>query len=73
MTDSRQIYAGVDYTPTVALVVFALVLSPALLVLSGPIGDLPAAAALAFSSVCLAVAWIQWTRFSTLSIASVVR
>ena len=72
MNDPRRIYTGADYAPTVALVVFALVFSPALLVLSGPVGEAPLTAALAFSAACLALAWILWTRFSTLSIASVV-
>ena len=72
MTDSRRIYTGADYAPA-ALVVFGIVFSPALLFLSGPIGDLRAAAALALSTACLAFAWVRWTRFSTLSIASVIR
>jgi hypothetical protein len=42
MTDSRRIYTGADYAPA-ALVVFGIVFSPALLFLSGPIGDLRAA------------------------------
>lgn len=73
MIDFRRIYTGADYTSTVALVVFAVFFSPALLLLSGPIGGLPPAAALALSAACLAFAWIRWTRFSTLTIASIVR
>ena len=73
MTDPRRIYAGADYTPTVALIVLGLVFSPALLVLSGPVRDVPITGALAFSAACLALACFLWTRYSTLSIASVVR
>lgn len=73
MNDSRRIHTGADYTPTVALVVFALVFSPALLFLSGPVSEAPITAALTLSAACLAVAWFLWTRFSALSIGSVVR
>ena len=73
MADPRRIYSGFDYTPTVALVVFALVFSPALVALSGPVSEVSITAALAFSASCLVLARLLWTRFSTLSIASVVR
>lgn len=73
MTDSRRIYTGADYTLTIALVTFALIFSPALLILSGPVTFLPVAVGSAFSALCLALACVSWTRFSTLTIASVVR
>ena len=70
MNESLRTYTGANYVPTVALLVFAFVFSPTLLVLSGPAGA--ASYALAFSCVCLALARASWRR-STLSIASVVR
>lgn len=73
MTDSRRIYTGADYTPTIALVAFAFIFSPALLILSGPVTVLLVAVGSAFSALCLALAWVSWTRCSTLTIASVVR
>lgn len=73
MTDSRRIFTGADYTPTIALVAFAFVFGPALLILSGPVTALLAAVGSAFSTLCLALAWVSWSRFSTLTIASVVR
>lgn len=73
MTDSHRIYTGADYTPTIALVALALVFCPALFVLSAPVGDVSITAAFAFSGACLTLAGFLWTRFSALSIASVVR
>ncbi len=73
MTKSRQTYTGTDYNLTVALLVVAFVFSPAMLVLSRPVGFVPAGIALGLSALCVVLARISWRRFSTLTIASVVR
>jgi len=70
---SYQTYTGTDYNLTVALLVIALIFSPAMLLLSWPVDFLSAASAAALSTFCLGSAWVSWSRFSTLTIASVVR
>ena len=73
MPNSCQTYRGTDYNLTVALLAFALVFSPAILMLSIPFSSVSAAVALGVSTLCVALAWMSWSRSSTLTIASVVR
>ena len=72
MKSSQQRYTGTDYNSTVALVIVALVFSPALLVLSSPFGNASVYASAAFSAMCLVLAWANWKKRSALTIPSIV-
>jgi uncharacterized membrane protein YhaH (DUF805 family) len=62
---------GTNYTTTAALLILAFVFIPAVLIVSRPSGDASLSAAIACSLVCIALARINWTKFSQLSIASI--
>lgn len=72
MFESQQKSSGTRYTLTVALVAMALIFSPAILMISRPVGYLPLGLAVAASAFCLAVAWLTWRKYSLLSIPSIV-
>ena len=62
---------GTSYTGTVALLVIAFILIPAILIISRPFGPLPLALAVLSSVICTVLARMSWTQFSQLSIPSV--
>lgn len=71
MFDSQQKSTGTRYTMTVALLVGALIFSPAALIVAGSTGYVAVSLALACSALCVALAWINWKRRSELTIPSV--
>lgn len=66
----HQKTTGTDYTATVALLAAAVVFSPALLIVSRPVGFAPVALALAFSAACGVAAAAAWRKRSRLTIPS---
>lgn len=60
MFQTNQKPSGQDYTATVAFVVIAVAVSPALLLLSHPFGVMHVLAASVLSAVSLAVARNSW-------------
>jgi hypothetical protein len=71
MFDSQQKSTGTGYTTSVALLAVALIFSPAVLIASRPFGYVSLSVAIACSTVCLALAWINWKKSSQLSIPSI--
>jgi len=70
MFNPCQKSTGTSYTTTVALLIVAVVFSPAVLVASRPIGHVALSLAVACSSLCVALAWVSWRKSSQLSIPS---
>lgn len=70
MFDSQQKYTGTQYTTTVALLVAAFVMSPAILLASGPVSY---GSAIGASVLCIVLARVTWQRQSRLSIPSIVK
>lgn len=70
MADFTRRFTGTTYTATVALIVAALVFSPAVLIMSGRPHYGSISIAFVFSLVCLVLAWFSWTR-AQLTIASI--
>lgn len=62
---------GREYTATVALLVVAFVVSPAILIVSGPVEIFSLSLAIACSALAMALAWVTWKRSSQLSIPSI--
>jgi len=71
MFESHAKSTGTQYTLTVALLALAFVFSPALLVLSNRFGYLSISLAVACSVLCVILAWVNWTRYSQLTIPSI--
>lgn len=61
---------GSGYTRTVAYLAVAFIFSPAVLVVSRPVGFIAISLAIACSALCVTLAWLNWRKFSQLSIAS---
>jgi hypothetical protein len=70
MLDPQQKFTGTRYTTVIALVAAAAFFSTAVLFLSGLSGQASVSLALAFSGVCLALAWFNWSNYSRLTIPS---
>lgn len=70
MFDSHQKSTGTQYTMTVALLIVAFIFSPAVLILSRPFGYVSVSLALACSALCVAFAWVNWRKYSQLTIPS---
>ena len=68
MFDTDRKSTGSHYTTTVALLVMAFIFSPALLVVSRPLGFVSVTLALAFSMLCVAFAWGNWRKHSPVPI-----
>jgi hypothetical protein len=68
MIDSQRKSTGTEYTTTVALLVLAFIFSPAILIVSGQFGYWSVSLALACSALCVALAWVNWTKYSRLTI-----
>ena len=71
MFDSKQKSTGTRYTMMVGLLVGGLIFGPAALIVSGSSGYVAVSLALACSSLCVALAWINGKRRSELTIPSV--
>ena len=71
MFDSQQKSTGTGYTQTVALLTMAFVFSPAVLVVSRPIGYISVVLAIACSTLCVTLAWANWKKWSQISIPSI--
>ena len=71
MLDLSQKSTGITYTTTVALLVAGFIFSPALLVISRPIGYFSLSLAVACSALCFALAWFNWKKASQLTIPSI--
>ena len=70
MFDSQQKSTGTQYTGTVALVAVAAIFSPAVLFLSRPVGYVSLSLAITCSALCAGLAWLNWSRYSQLTIPS---
>jgi len=62
---------GTRYTTTFAFLVVAFVFSPAVLIISRPLGVVSVSLAIACSVVCILLAWVNWKRSSQVSIPSI--
>jgi hypothetical protein len=62
---------GTRYTTTFAFLVVAFVFSPAVLIISRPLGVVSVSLAIACSAVCILLAWVNWKRSSQISIPSI--
>lgn len=71
MLRSYQKSTGISYARTVALALTGIVASPVALFLSRPVTSASALIALAFTMVCMTLAWDQWRRKSGLTILSI--
>jgi hypothetical protein len=71
MFDSHQKSTGTDYTMTSALLIMAVVLIPAILFLSRPFGYGSVSLALVCSVMCVALARLDWKKYSRLTIPSI--
>ena len=71
MFDSQRKSTGRGYTATVSLFALAFIFSPALLILSRPVGSLSISLAIVCSAACAALAFISWKRTSELFIPSI--
>jgi len=64
MIDSTQKFADAEYSSTAALLIVALIFSPAVLILSRPLGQVSVSLALAFSCICIGFSWFVWAKDS---------
>ena len=72
MLDPQMKSTGRRYTATAAFLAIALLFTPAALLVVRPFGLGSVSLAIVTSALCLALAWIDWTRSSQLSILSIV-
>lgn len=71
MFDPSQKQTGTNYTTTVALLILAIIFSPALWLVSGPMGYPSLILALTGSASCAALAWVNWKKSSELTMPSI--
>jgi hypothetical protein len=71
MFETSQKFTGTQYTATVALVAAAVIASPAVLLMSSPLGPVSYSIAVGCSGVCLVLAWFNWKRNSRLTMPSI--
>jgi len=71
MFDPHQKPTGNRYTMTVTLLVIAIIFSPAVLIMSRPIGYFSGSLALACSILCVTFAWLNWKMYSQLTVPSI--
>lgn len=71
MFDPHFRSTGTDYTSTVCLLALAFLFTPALLIISRPLGYASVSMAILCAVTCSALAWIRWKRSSLLAIASI--
>lgn len=70
MIFTHQKRVGTQYSVTVALLAAAFIFSPAILILSRPIGSASVLTALAGSTSCILLAWFNWKKYSSLTVPS---
>ena len=70
MLDSHLPSTGVKFTTTIAFLAVALMVSPLVVLASRPLSGAVITAGLATSFVCLALAWVNWKRYSQVTISS---
>jgi hypothetical protein len=71
MLQASEKSTGTGYTTTVAFLLVAFVFSPAVLIVSRPLGYVSVSLAIACSVVCIILAWVNWKRASQISIPSI--
>lgn len=71
MSESSQKYTGTQYTGTVAFLIMALIGPSAALFVSWPLWS-GLFTGLAFSGLCVGLAWAQWKWHSELTIPSIM-
>jgi hypothetical protein len=71
MFESQQKPTGTSYTTTAALLAVALVVSPAVLMISRPFGHIALGFAIGCSLICLGLAWVNWKKSSQLTVPSI--
>lgn len=71
MFDSSQKPTGTGYTTTVAFLIVALIFVPAALMFFGNYGRVAMVLAVAFSVLCLGMAWRSWKKTSQLTMPSI--
>jgi hypothetical protein len=71
MFQPQQKSTGTRYTTTVALLCVAFIFSPAVLLISRPVGYGTLSLAIAGSAACVVLARIAWKRFSQVTIPSI--
>jgi hypothetical protein len=71
MFDSQQKSTGTQYTLTIAFLLVAFVFNPAVLLLSRPLGYVSVSLTIACSALCVALAWVNWKKYSRLTIPSI--
>ncbi len=71
MFDSQRRSSGTRYTSTAAFLVLGLIFSPAVLVASRPFGYVALWLWLACTLLCLGFAWLNWTKYSDVTILSI--
>ena len=62
---------GTNYTATTALLILAFIFIPAVLIFSRPFGYVSLSAAIVCSTICIALARINWMKSSQLSISPI--
>lgn len=70
MFDSHEKVTGTQYSTSAALIVLAFLVSPAILILSRPLGYLSVSLALALSIMCITLSWLTWKKYSQLTVPS---
>lgn len=70
MFDPSRFSTRTGFTPSVAFLVAAFILSPAVLSVS-PLSYLTVPLAMACSALCAALAWVAWKKSSPLSVPSI--
>ena len=71
MFDSQQRSTGTQYTVTVGLLIMAFIFSPAILIVSRPLGYVSVSLAIACSALCVGLAWVSWKKYSELTVPSI--
>jgi len=62
---------GTEYTVTVAFLMVAFFFIPAVLFVSRPLGYASVSIAVLCSGLCAAMAWLNWMKFSNLTMLSI--
>ena len=71
MLQESEKSTGTGYTTTVAFLLGAFVFSPAVFIVSRPLGYVSVSLAIACSVLCILLAWVNWKRASRISIPSI--
>jgi hypothetical protein len=71
MFQASEKSTGTGYTTTFAFLAVAFVFSPALLIVSSPVGPVSVSLAIACSALCIILAWVNWKKSSTLTMPSI--